>query len=324
VQTSRAVPLVAWVALAAGATAVGMATVSAVRGVVADDPVRVLTASEVDALLGDADASLDPVATLVAASSLPKGAGNREPGAQLDSREAGFAQADRGSQVPTNADDSPSRLGQDPGTLNGDTGDPERRSSGDRSGSGRKKATPDDENVAPAPPSTSHPISPGDPTATPQPSESDRIPAFVPSPSPTPTDIPGVTPSPSPTDTPGVTPSPSPTPTPSVVPSTTASPTPEPATPAPTSTSQPATPAPTSTTTPGPSVTPTVVPTWSASPQPTVTPPVADPGAPPTIPLRTGPAADGSDQPQGERSAVLGAPALAVLWAVRRFRNAPH
>ena len=162
---SRAVPLVAWVALAAGATAVGLATVSAVRSVVADAPVRVLTSSEVDALLKDGEANLTPIATLAAANSLPVGADQGGQGVQLDSREAGYVETDRGSAVPTNADDSPSRLGQDPGTLNGDTGDARQRSDSDRGRADSGKST-----KGPAPTSSPRPVTPGDPTPTPTPS----------------------------------------------------------------------------------------------------------------------------------------------------------
>ena len=71
---SRVLPVVVWIGLAAGATGIGLATVSAVRAAVADDPVRVLSAADVAVLLQEPGADLDPIATLAAADTLPRGA----------------------------------------------------------------------------------------------------------------------------------------------------------------------------------------------------------------------------------------------------------
>jgi hypothetical protein len=68
----RWLSITAWAAMAAGAAAVGLAAVSAVRDVVADVPVRVLTASDVDRLLQDPESQLAPIATLAAAPSDPE------------------------------------------------------------------------------------------------------------------------------------------------------------------------------------------------------------------------------------------------------------
>ena len=68
--------------------AIGLATVSAVRAAVADDPVRVLSAADVAVLLQEPGADLDPIATLAAADSLPRGASGADEGQQVDSREA--------------------------------------------------------------------------------------------------------------------------------------------------------------------------------------------------------------------------------------------
>ena len=53
----RWLSITAWAAMAVGAAAVGLAAVSAVRDVVADAPVRVLTASDVDRLLQDPESA---------------------------------------------------------------------------------------------------------------------------------------------------------------------------------------------------------------------------------------------------------------------------
>ena len=68
----RWLSITAWAAMAVGAAAVGLAAVSAVRNVVADAPVRVLTASDVDRLLQDPESELAPIAIVAAAPSDPE------------------------------------------------------------------------------------------------------------------------------------------------------------------------------------------------------------------------------------------------------------
>ncbi len=65
------VPAAAWAAGAAGAALVGLTAVSAVRDYVADAPVQSLSVAEIEALLGEPGASLEPIATVAAAPSLP-------------------------------------------------------------------------------------------------------------------------------------------------------------------------------------------------------------------------------------------------------------
>ena len=73
-MTYRWLSITAWAAMAAGAAAVGLAAVSAVRDVVADAPVRVLTASDVDRLLKDPESQLAPDRR-----SWPRAVGPRAP-----------------------------------------------------------------------------------------------------------------------------------------------------------------------------------------------------------------------------------------------------
>ena len=60
-------PFAAWAAVAAGAAAIGLTAVAAVRGVVADTPVRVLSAADVARILADPGEELDPMPILTSA-----------------------------------------------------------------------------------------------------------------------------------------------------------------------------------------------------------------------------------------------------------------
>lgn len=66
------VPVVAWALAALGAAAGVGASVSVVRGVVADDPVEVLSSAQVDRLLGEPSAPLEGVVTVDVPSAIEK------------------------------------------------------------------------------------------------------------------------------------------------------------------------------------------------------------------------------------------------------------
>ena len=63
------VPATAWVAGATGAAVVGLLAVGAVRSAVTDEPVQVLSASDVDRFLQDPEAALAPIVTVETSAS---------------------------------------------------------------------------------------------------------------------------------------------------------------------------------------------------------------------------------------------------------------
>ncbi len=75
----RWLSVAAWAAVAAGTAAVCLTAVSAVRSVVTDAPVQVLTAADVDRLLDQPDAQVVPLATLAPAPSAPSASDSPPP-----------------------------------------------------------------------------------------------------------------------------------------------------------------------------------------------------------------------------------------------------
>ena len=78
----RSLSVAAWTVVALGSAAVGLTAVSAVRSVVTDSPVRVLSPAEVERLLDEPDAELQPLATLAAVPSALAAAPPRAPDAR--------------------------------------------------------------------------------------------------------------------------------------------------------------------------------------------------------------------------------------------------
>jgi hypothetical protein len=257
-MTPRWMPLAAWAAVTAGAAGVGLASVGAVRQVVADEPVQVLSAADVDRILAQPDLELDPLPTLAAATSVPLDptasasatASSRAVGGE-GTRAGGPAVATR--RGATNADDRPSGLSGDPrplsdaaGGLLGANGTNEEGTVTSPSGSPAPSPTPSPTGTPSGSPSPSQTPGPsGSPTDPPSPDGTPTDPAS-PSASPSPTPSPGATGSPSPTPSPDPTPAPTSTVSPSASPTGSAAPSP--------------------TTTPAPSASSTLVPPPSAVP----------------------------------------------------------
>jgi hypothetical protein len=217
---SRVLPVVVWLGLATSAAGVGLATVSAVRGVVADAPVRVLSAQEVESLLAQPEADLDPIATLTFSRTAPK-LSRVDDGQIVSDPQAGSSTFTDQSPAPGNGDDEASRWGSDSGILPGGRARPVRR----------MELGTDDVGAAGGASWSGAPWS-GAPSASPSHTATEPE---SPSPTPTPSDsaTPSATPSPSVT-TPTPTPTPTATPTPTPWPSTTASrPAPNPSAPGP-------------------------------------------------------------------------------------------
>ena len=76
------VPATAWVAGATGAAVVGLLAVGAVRSAVTDEPVQVLSASDVDRFLEDPEAALAPLVTVEPGDSAPTPARSTAPAAR--------------------------------------------------------------------------------------------------------------------------------------------------------------------------------------------------------------------------------------------------
>jgi hypothetical protein len=198
-------PVAAWAAVAAGATVVGLTAVGAVRHVVADDPVEVLSTEDINRILAEPDAELMPIPTLVARS--PAGAREQgsvggvadrqpsdpttwepsggEPAATATDRQDTLEAAPATPRRQLGITDAASEVGTEPTPSSSVTSEPTVDPSVDPSVEPTVEPTAD--------PSASGGTSPspdGSPSGSPEPSAS---------PSPSPTPSPTATPSPTPT-----------------------------------------------------------------------------------------------------------------------------